>query len=56
MVVKDIERTDIEYICKSLNCLPIAHIDSMLPEKLGNAECAEDVELSDGSKVFKITI
>lgn len=54
MVVRDIERTDVEFICKTLNCQPIAHIDSLTPEKLGKAAVAEDFELSDGSKIFKI--
>lgn len=48
MVVKDIERTDIEFICKSLKCVPIAHVDYMTSDKLGTAEFAEDLELSDG--------
>lgn len=56
MVVRDIERTDVEFICKTLNCVPIAHIDNLKPEKLGNADIAEDVDLSDGSKIFKIGI
>lgn len=56
MVVRDIERTDVEFICKTLNCVPIAHVDNLKPEKLGTAELAEDVELSDGSKVFKIIV
>lgn len=54
MVVRDIERTDVEFICKTLGCLPVAHIDSLTPEKLGFAEIAEDAELSDGSRVFRI--
>lgn len=56
MVVKDIERTDIEFICSTLGCSPIAHPDSLKPEKLGNAEVAEEVTLGDGSKVFKIEV
>lgn len=56
MVVKDIERTDVEFICKTLNCTPIAHIDNLKPEKLGEAEVAEDVDLSDGSKIFRIVV
>jgi hypothetical protein len=35
MVIRDIEREDIEFISKTLGCLPIAHIDHMRPEKLG---------------------
>ena len=56
MVVRDIERTDVEFICKTLKCLPIAHIDNLKPEKLGTADIAEHAELSDGSKIFKISL
>jgi chaperonin GroEL (HSP60 family) len=45
MVVRDIERSDIEFISKTLGCLPIAHIDHMKPEKLGSAELVEEVEV-----------
>ena len=34
MVVRDIERSDIEFISKTLGCLPIAHGDHMKPEKV----------------------
>lgn len=27
MVVKDIERDDVEFISKTINCIPVAHID-----------------------------
>lgn len=56
MVVKDIERTDIEFICKSLNCVPVAHIDNLTEDKLGHADLAYDAELADGSRIFKIDI
>lgn len=54
MVVRDIEREDIEFISKTLGCLPIAHIDHMRPEKLGSAELVEEVEVGKG-KVVKVT-
>lgn len=41
MVVRDIEREDIEFISKTLHCLPIAHIDHMKPEKLGHVSIAQ---------------
>jgi T-complex protein 1 subunit delta len=34
MVVTDIERSDVEFICKTLGCVPIAHEDSFTPEKM----------------------
>ena len=46
MVVRDIERDDIEYISKTLNCLPIAHVDHMKPEKLGHADRVDEVQVS----------
>lgn len=55
MVVKNIERTDVEFICKTIGCIPVAHIDQLTPEKLGNAEIMEEVTLSDGAKVLKCT-
>ena len=46
MVVRDIERDDIEYISKTLNCLPIAHVDHMKPEKLGHADRVDEIQVS----------
>ncbi len=46
MVVRDIERDDIEYISKTLNCLPIAHVDHIKPEKLGHADRVDEVQAS----------
>lgn len=45
MVVRDIERDEIELISKTLGCLPIAHVDHMKPEKLGAAALVEEVEV-----------
>jgi len=36
MVVTDIERDEVEFICKTLNCNPIASVDDMVAEKLGS--------------------
>ncbi len=41
-MVRDIERDDIEFISKTLGCLPIAHVDHMRPEKLGHAGLVEE--------------
>jgi len=54
LVVRDVERDEVEFICKTLNCLPIAHIDHMRPEKLGHAELVEEVSVSNG-KLVKVT-
>jgi len=49
MVVKDIEREDIDFVSRTIGAIPVAHIDNLTPEKLGKADlCAED-RLSDDS-------
>uniref|UniRef100_U5EX42 T-complex protein 1 subunit delta n=1 Tax=Corethrella appendiculata TaxID=1370023 RepID=U5EX42_9DIPT len=54
MVVKDIEREDIEYVCKTLNCRPIASLDHFVAENLVTADLVE--ECSSGvNKFVKIT-
>lgn len=41
MVVRDIERTDVPFICKTLGCTPVAHIDNLTSDKLStNAKLA----------------
>ncbi|KAL7749672.1 T-complex protein 1 subunit delta [Sorochytrium milnesiophthora] len=54
MVIKDIERDEVEFICKSTGCKPIADIDSFTEDKLGNAELIEEVQ-AQGSRVVKVT-
>jgi len=55
MVIKDIDREEVEFISKTVNATPIAHIDSFDSLKLGKAKLCEEVTLSEGSKVIKIT-
>ena len=54
LVVKDVEREDIEFIAKTLGCLPISNIDHFKPEKLGSAGLVEELQLGSG-KVVKVT-
>eukprot|EP00667_Euglena_gracilis_P009462 EG_transcript_9607 len=54
MVIRDVERTDVEFICKSLGCLPIASIDHFSANKFGYADKAEEIATPDG-KIVKIT-
>lgn len=44
MVVKDIERNEVEFICKTLGCTPIASLDHFCPEFLGSANHVEESE------------
>lgn len=54
MVVKDVERDEIEFLSKSLNCKPIADIEAFTSDKLGEAELVDEVS-KNGAKVVKIT-
>nr|CAD1842756.1 unnamed protein product [Ananas comosus var. bracteatus] len=53
LVVKDVERDDIEFITKTLNCLPIANIEHFREDKLGHADLVEEVPVGDG-RIVKI--
>jgi len=56
LVVTDIDRGDIEFICRTLGCQPVAHPDQMSADKLGFAERVSDVLMEGGStKVVKFT-
>ncbi|CAA2980452.1 T-complex 1 subunit delta [Olea europaea subsp. europaea] len=55
LVIKDVERDEIEFITKTLNCLPISNIEHFRAEKLGYADLVEEVSLGDGGKIVKIT-
>ncbi|KAJ7516326.1 hypothetical protein O6H91_22G053800 [Diphasiastrum complanatum] len=54
LVVRDVEREDIEFISKTLNCLPIANIEHFRAEKLGQADLVEEVPVGDG-RIIKVT-
>lgn len=54
MVVKDIEREEIEFLSKGLGCKPIADIELFTEDRLGSADLVEEID-SDGSKIVKVT-
>ena len=54
MVVKDIERDEIEFICKSLGTAPIADIEGFTEDKLASAELVDEVQHS-GARVVKVS-
>jgi len=54
MVVKDIEREDIEFVCKTLNCRPIASLDHFVPEAMVSADLVEEVPTGN-SRFVKVT-
>lgn len=54
MCIKEIERNDIDFISKTLGCLPIANIENLKPEKFGHADMVQEESTPDG-KVIKIS-
>ncbi|ETN74840.1 T-complex protein 1, delta subunit [Necator americanus] len=55
MVVKDIEREDIEFYSKILGCRPVASVDHFVPEALGSADLVEEIPCGADGKVIKVT-
>jgi T-complex protein 1 subunit delta len=54
LVVKDVERDDIEFICKTLGTQPVAHIDHFTADKLGAADLVEECSFGPSAKVVKV--
>ncbi|VDN28401.1 unnamed protein product [Gongylonema pulchrum] len=55
MVVKDIEREDIEFYSRILGCRPVASIDHFVPEALGSADLVEEISVGGGEKIIQVT-
>jgi T-complex protein 1 subunit delta len=56
MVVTDVERNDVDFISRTLNLQPIAHVDNMDASKLGHAKLVNEISIGDSSsRVVKFT-
>jgi T-complex protein 1 subunit delta len=56
MVIKDVERDDIDFICKTIMAVPVPHIDQFTTEKLGTAGLVEESSGGSGTKkIIKVT-
>lgn len=56
MVITDIERSDVDFIARTMHLQPIAHVDSMSADKLGRCTIAEEVTIAGStSRVVKFT-
>lgn len=54
LVVKDIERKDVDFVCRTLGCKPIASIEGLSADKLGFAGVVEEKQ-TPGGAIVKIT-
>jgi T-complex protein 1 subunit delta len=50
MVVRDIERDQVGFICKTLGCVPIAGLDTFTADKLAKVDVVEEVALDSGDE------
>ena len=55
MVIKDIDREDIDFISKTIGATPVAHVDQFKADKLGSAGLVEEVSAGGSSKIVKVT-
>ena len=56
MVIKDVERDDIDFICKTVDATPVPHIDQLTTEKLGTAGLIEESSAGGSEqKVIRVT-
>jgi T-complex protein 1 subunit delta len=54
MVIKDVERDEIDFLAKSTGCRPVADIEAFTEDKLGSADLVEEFS-QNGMKVVKVT-
>lgn len=54
MVVTDVERNDVEFITKTLGCMPVANIENLTPDKFGHADLVVE-EGTPSGKIIKVT-
>ena len=55
LVVADVERADVEFVCRTVGCKPVAHVDAMSPGDLGSARVVEEVEGDEDRKMVRVT-
>lgn len=54
LVIRDIERDEVEFLTRATGCRPIADIENFTEDRLGSADLVEEAE-SNGSNIVKIT-
>jgi T-complex protein 1 subunit delta len=54
LVIKDIDRDQIDFIAKTIMATPVAHVDHFNAEKLGRAALVSEVDVGE-KKIVKIT-
>ena len=55
LTIRDIEREDIDFISRTLNCVPIASLDHFTADRLGSAKLVRDELCSGGGRITRIS-
>lgn len=55
MVVRDVERDDIEFISRMIGCEPVASLDGFTAEKLGQVGLTTEERLGDSGSIIRMT-
>jgi len=55
LVVKDIEREQVPFVCKSLGCKPVASPDHFTPDSLASVDTVEELVIGGESNCMKFT-
>lgn len=54
LTIRDVEREDVEFVCKTLGCRPIASLDHFTAENLASVDLVEEYTAS-GTKLVKMS-
>jgi len=55
MLIKDIEREDVPFLCKTLEITPVAHIEHLTPERCGKVGLVEEETFGEDTKILRIS-
>lgn len=55
MVIKDIDHNEIDFISKTINATPVAHVDHLTADKLGSAGLVEEYSAGGSAKIVRVT-
>lgn len=55
LVIRDIEREDVEFISRTVGCDPVASLDHFTVDKLGYAQLVTDEDIGGESRIVRVT-
>eukprot|EP00914_Ancora_sagittata_P002755 GHVO01005887.1.p1 GENE.GHVO01005887.1~~GHVO01005887.1.p1 ORF type:complete len:548 (+),score=105.97 GHVO01005887.1:31-1644(+) len=55
LVIRDIERDEVEFVARTLGCEPVASLDHFTADKLGHADVVTEEDLGSGGRIVRVT-